>query len=123
MKNNDRLLDRQGNTGTVIMLVGNKKDQRHVREVWDADVARLCQEEKLYGRIGQEEVILHAEVSAHSGEEVDDAFSLLVDATYEKFHRGNVLFGKLERDVTVEDKPPPLPKDAEQNAGCGCVLQ
>ena len=103
------------------MLVGNKKDQRHIREVWDADVARLCKDEKLYGRIGQEEVVLHAEVSAHSGEDVEEAFHLLVDATYEKFHRGNVLFGKLDRDL-LQDRPEELPSGSSENAGCGCVL-
>ena len=43
---------------------------------------------------------------------------LFTAATYEKFHRGNVLFGKLERDV-LEPKLPPPP---DNEAGCGCSI-
>ena len=71
--------------------------------------------------VREEEVVLHAEVSAHSGEDVEEAFHLLVDATYEKFHRGNVLFGKLDRDL-LQDRPEELPSGSSENAGCGCVL-
>ena len=52
----------QAKPGVTIMLVANKKDQRHLRTVFDEDILRLCKEFDLKGVIKQETTVMQAEV-------------------------------------------------------------
>ena len=86
-----------------IMVVGNKLDARHVREVEDYDAEKFCHMHDLAkgvkvelqpGRVAEHEVLMWKEVSASSGEFVPEAFDMLVEAAYSAFFKSGVLWSR-----------------------------
>lgn len=113
--------------GAVIMVVGNKRDERHKRQVDSSDVLKWVKDSKIEGTIREQSVVMNAEVSAKSGEGVEEAFAMLVDATYEKFYRRQVLLDKIAGEMPAEEDDIVVPASAtgpgkkDDDKGC-CVI-
>jgi len=129
----DHLKEVRANTeDAVIMVVGNKLDERHIRQVYDEAVT-WCVENKVEALLNDKKTTMHAVVSALSGEGVEDAFTQLIDATYEKFFRRQVLLDKINSELVEEDDEPvrvrkphveaPPPKKSFFQRCCSCCAK
>jgi len=86
-----------------IMLVANKLDERHVREVENEEAEKFCQVHEFTktvrvelqpGRVAEHEVLMWKEVSAASGEYVNEAFDMLIEAAYSTSFKPGVLWAR-----------------------------